>query len=217
MSSVLKTCLVCGVEFIARRKDKKYCSAKCHQKEYRHSEKCKAYHREYEKSEKRKAYRKLQASVAISKAIKEERACCVCGKSFISRTKSSKVCSRSCRYKLKKNKNGQRIYFSNCLKCGKLYSSVFKNKKYCSKSCYHESDEYKLNMINLKNKKEYKEKAKKRQSENYVNIRYGDNQVFYNINTVSNEIKPLINALLTIRKKKILYKGVLQHEFNETK
>ena len=56
MVQIHKQCPVCGIEFLAARKDKKYCSDKCRDKVREQSDKRKAYLKAYEQSDKRKAY-----------------------------------------------------------------------------------------------------------------------------------------------------------------
>jgi hypothetical protein len=123
--------------------------------------------------------------------------CPVCGMEFIAKNIKHTFCSEFCY-----NKN----YYKN-------------HKEYYY--LWNKTNDYRTSRTRIREKRAYDKRRYIEQKD--IRKEFRKNNVImvdgksFRLTMCNKNEKPLINALLTIRKKKILYKGVLQHEFNETK
>lgn len=143
-----RSCLECGEQFIANRKDKKYCSKKCARKNYNYT------------------FINLICPNCNSKFKLEK-------SDFNARSRrgyKTFFCSISCSL-VGNNRVGGKKRLLKCLNCGKeeMVNESYSNDKYCSHKCYMEHDKKRLSIWAPQMARESAKKISETQKERYAN------------------------------------------------
>ena len=119
MKSYKNICIICGKEFIPKRKDSRICSKEC-----------------------------LKKFSPKKHLLSKELECVICGKKFKPKTAVQKTCCRECGDKLRlynytikeKPVKIKKVYSKVCPICKKNFETYSHNKKYCSDHCLRLSE-----------------------------------------------------------------------------
>ena len=145
----MNKCLICGIEYIPKNKNSKYCSSKCTgiSQNKQIIKKCIICNKEFKTSLYRKDTAKYCSQECQHKSLIKMSNCLFCDKEFYSENKKKKFCSNECRLKY-----GRVEVICDC--CGVHF---FRKKhqynenaqyQYCSKKC---RDEHRKTFLNGEN------------------------------------------------------------------
>ncbi|MGL5190846.1 MAG: HNH endonuclease [Cetobacterium sp.] len=120
-------CKSCGEKFIAKRKNKEYCSIYCKNNKYKNIELiCEQCENKFIGNKGAKYCSKICKSIAIEYRLKEHKCICkACGNEFFSKRESAKYCSRKCR---------ESRHINICQYCNSEFKGK-ENQKFCCLDC----------------------------------------------------------------------------------